>query len=107
MTNELSKQICEICGIEPETITVHRGFTKKEVEAYPDFGEPENFVNLLELKVYTTLWALVSKREIFVTTRIDFLKTLYLILTGAINSIDIDTVNLIKQAIREAQWKYE
>ena len=33
MIKELSKQICEICGIKPETITVHRGFTKKEVEA--------------------------------------------------------------------------
>ena len=104
MTKNLSEKICKICGIKP--ITYH-DYELNEYEAYPDFGEPTNFVKLLEIKVYTTLWALVSKREIFVTTRIDFLKTLYLILTGAINSIDIDTVNLIKQAIRKAEWKYD
>lgn len=38
MTKELSKQICEICGIKDNV----------------DFGEPENFCKLIELKPLQT-----------------------------------------------------
>lgn len=43
-TDNLSKKLCEICGIEPKTISF---------EIYPDFTQPENFVKLF--KLITTL----------------------------------------------------
>ena len=68
MTKELSKQLCELCGIEPkirylvkiagteykiskESVLKHSGIFKntcikirKVTKDYPDFTKPENFV---------------------------------------------------------------
>ena len=45
MTN-LSKELCEVCGIEPKTT---EDYNLNEYKAYPDFEQPENFVKLLEI----------------------------------------------------------
>lgn len=73
MSKELSRQLCELCGIEPkikyflkfmdveyestkENIIAHAetfktGMLKvtRVVKKYPDFTKPENFVGLLEI----------------------------------------------------------
>ena len=73
MTKELSKQLCELCGIEPkirylvkiagteykiskESVLKYSGIFKdtcikirKVTKDYPDFTKPENFVRLLEI----------------------------------------------------------
>ena len=58
MTN-LSKELCEICGIEPKRvekrckecnlIMEECGCFDCYKEVYPDFEQPENFVKLLEI----------------------------------------------------------
>ena len=92
MTNELSKQICEICGIKDNV----------------DFGEPENFCKLADLSIEAMynkkIFWLVSE-ESLCEDREDFLGKFYEILKKA----DLPDYYLepIKQAIREAEWKYE
>jgi hypothetical protein len=68
--NDLSKRLCELCGIEPVKIECQRifddgaEFNPNDCEGdcidcvyygeefiYPDFTEPENFVKLLELRL--------------------------------------------------------
>lgn len=74
MTKELSKQLCELCGIKPKIKChpwecLHVGYYKRDkciinfkpdeecvkrrdlsgYISYPDFGKPENFVKLLEI----------------------------------------------------------
>lgn len=91
MTN-LSKELCEICGIEPiykvmlDNTLMNITDDKEEaevsafesggviVDTYPDFEQDENFVKLLE----------IIKRKMC---------------TGY-------TINEIKQAIRETEWVY-
>ena len=47
MTNKnLSKKLCEICGIEAKIIEDYDG---NEYEIFPDFTQPENFVKLEEI----------------------------------------------------------
>ncbi len=123
MTKELSKQICEICEMEPETLTVNRGFTKKEVEAYPDFGEPENFMKLLEI-ISRKAGVLFCHNGVYFGCSVhygfdekfeaikgnlakNFLNTL--IVQHDKNSYYPKLFELeeIKQVIREAEWKYE
>lgn len=53
MTN-LSKELCEICGIEPkwikyETETTDGCINLGSKKVYPDFEQLENFVKLLEI----------------------------------------------------------
>lgn len=73
MTKELSKQLCELCGIEPkiryhvkiagtvykiskENVLKHSGIfrspsikVRKVTKDHPDFSNPENFVRLFKL----------------------------------------------------------
>lgn len=61
MTKELSKQLCELCGVEPKKVEKRCkecnlnmeecGCFDCYKEIYPDFTKPENFVRLFELKV--------------------------------------------------------
>ena len=45
MTN-LSKELCEICGIEPKII---EDYDSNEYEIYPDFEQAENYKKLQEI----------------------------------------------------------
>lgn len=60
MNNEnLSKQLCEICGVKPKKIEIscnecpsrmeECGCFDCEKEIYPDFEQPENFVRLCNI----------------------------------------------------------
>ncbi len=97
---DLSRELCEICGIKPKTILL---------EIYPDFEQPENFVKLLELKILTgaTLWGWLSAQGVFMSQRKTVLKTIYLILSRKINFCNKLTLEQIKQSIRETEWVYE
>lgn len=58
-TTNYSRELCEICGIEPKKIEMHCkecpyfmeecGCFDCEKEIYPDFIQPENFVKLEEI----------------------------------------------------------
>lgn len=107
MTRELSKKLCEIVGIEPknssccscEYFDIESGFCSYEVDEdgygcnqlYPDFGQPENFVKLLEIYFQHNLLSDVGSIE-------DILKRI-------INSAELNCG--LKRIIREAEWKYE
>lgn len=44
--NNLSQQLCELCGIEPKEKTYCVGirFNAGKYKVYPDFEKPENFI---------------------------------------------------------------
>lgn len=87
MTN-LSKELCEICGIEP-----HEEFWDIEGELvkilkYPNFERGENFIKLYEI---------LNKKN-----RIELLRR-------AIQTLQIEKFygsKNLKQAIRETEWVY-
>ena len=127
MTKDLSRQLCEQCGIAPKIryflkfMDVEYETTKEDIAArseifktgvlkitkvvrdYPDFTKPENFVRLLELKPYgaRTIFYIVTK-----TVAVQHLTGIYnrndfiFCLKGCLDES-------IKQAIREAEWAYE
>ena len=107
MAERISKKICKLCGVKP--LTCH-DYDLNEFELYPDFGSPENFVKLLELK-YTpasTIGSLRSHSTVFMD-RSDFLRALYSYLSNEDNPQHYQNANrtLIKSKIKGAQWKYE
>lgn len=127
MTN-LSKQLCEICGIrvlykiedikilQSETalhlINLARANTNyKDIGAepvYPDFTQPDNFVKLLELRfttkrgyIFTVVEALQNGRCFIFADRKSFLEQLLDYIFTCKNFGEY-----IKQAIRETEWVY-
>lgn len=121
MSNDLSKQLCEICGIEAkyyfyglrhkEFIEInHKTYSKfkneyQTKETYPDFTKPENFVRLFDLtlpqKGIPTIAEFVTYEHLTITDSNDFLAKLIEMLK------DDSYVAEIKQSIREAEWVYE
>lgn len=124
MTKELSKHICEKCGIKPyykyivrfnkdnsPLLTVTKDFFDIEnkskykvttvIKEYPDFGEPENFVKLMELRSdsNTTILKYLSHSNVF-STRKGLLKAL-------IDFLELYLWDDVPKAIREAEWRYE
>lgn len=102
MTN-LSKELCEICGIEPKTI---EDYNLNEYKIYPDFENPENFVKLLEIihdRMSIVGLLMYEIDEDSLTRR--FLKLVIKFLSDELGYVEtkIDTV---KQAIRETEWVY-
>lgn len=98
MTKDYSRELCEICGIEPEIIEDYDG---NEFEIYPDFTKPENFVKLLK-------------------TANDILGNVHFATAYSKNSPNIFEEQAImhympiaklndnfKRAIREQEWSYE
>lgn len=146
MTKELSKQLCELCGIKPyygvwvdygdldhnykfETnerkyrlIADYRwmyGVDDKDLrdlkpEFYPDFGKPENFVKLFNLK-----WYLLDGEYGLIENSLAY----YVLFNFGHSSKDWNTTGFIrllikalqdkhcpesiKQAIKEVQWSYD
>lgn len=121
MTNDLSQQLCELCGVEYEkTIT-------DDVEAFVpyqvtlDFIKPENFVRLFEI---LSNYMYDDDRGISITKNTVILgdpiclktdesekelnimqKVLKLLLDGFQEGFEND--KKLKQSIREAEWVYE
>lgn len=113
MTKELSKQLCELCGIEGKWIEYETETTDGCINlgsklVYPDFTKPENFVRLFELKVKKeyketcTVAEWVTYSNIYIFDSTDFLKSLIVIIKSEKYEIDA-----LKQSIREAEWVYE
>lgn len=104
MTN-LSKELCKVCGINPEII---EDYDSNEYEIYPDFEQPENFVKLMELRVdglsggTLTLMGILNK-EYWLSDRQDYIKFLYKYYIPALTPLWQDE---LKQAIRETEWVY-
>lgn len=113
-----SRQLCEICGIEPEII---EDYDSNEYEIYPDFEQAENFVKLLEI---LSNYMYDDDRGISITENTVILgdpicletdesekglnirqKVLKLLLDGFQEGFNND--KQLKQAIREEEWKYE
>ena len=106
-TNNLSRELCEICGIEgkwfeytTETTDGCVNLGKKRV--FTDFTQPENFVKLFELNIpdnsVTVGAAICFCNRRHLNNRDDFLESV--IQLAKYN-------NDIKQAIREMEWVYE
>lgn len=120
MTKELSRQLCELCWIEAKPL----GCTNNEVLDtdckgdcidctwydndlyYPDFGQPENFVKLLELPETQALFKYIVERE-DVFNRQYFLSVLVDMLTNEYFEISEEDIENLQQRISEAEWKYE
>lgn len=90
MTKELSKQLCEQCGVE-QTV---------------DFTKPENFVRLFNLPIVNNGTRTVGYfvvHEFTMKTIKDFIECLIIKLERTQLSITKE----VKQSIREAEWVYE
>ena len=120
MTKNLSEKICKICGIKP--ITYH-DYELNEYEAYPDFGEPENFVKLLEI-ISRKATVLFSHNGVYFGCSIHYgFDEIFEAVKGSLAKNFLNTLTLlpcrntyypklleleeIKQAIRKAEWKYD
>ena len=90
MTKELSKQLCEQCGVE-QTV---------------DFTKPENFVRLYELEtgVGETVAGLMSRYYLAYDcpTFVD-----HVLKFCSVSEWDVGAVEAVMQSIREAEWVYE
>lgn len=128
-SKDLSRELCEICGIKPlyrveglETLqtetTLHliqlarKNSDFEEIDAvpiYPDFEQPENFVMLMELRVdglsggTLTLMGILNK-EYWLSDRQDYIEFLYKYYIPALTPLRQDE---LKQKIRETEWVYE
>lgn len=119
MTNkDLSRELCEICGIEAKIIEDYDG---NEYEIFPDFTQPENFVKLLEIvskKASVSFWHNGSYfgcsihyglKDIFEADdgniQHNFLNTL--LIQDLRNPCRPKLLESIKQAIKSEVWKYE
>lgn len=92
MNNNLSRQLCELCGIEyekQEPVAATDGVVQAYAKTKLDFTKPENFVRLYEILYEQSLE--------------DYLKYLCIRITyekGWSNEA-------MKAAIREAEWVYD
>lgn len=103
-SKDLSRELCEICGIKPKTI---EDYNLNEYKIYPDFENPENFVKLLEIihdRMSIVGLLMYEIDEDSLTRR--FLKLVIKFLSDELGYVEtkIDTV---KQAIRETEWVYD
>lgn len=129
MTKDLSKQLCELCEIEPKIryflkfMHVEYETTKEDIVArseifktgvlkitkvvrdYPDFTKPENFVRLFNLPIVNNGTRTVGYfvvHEFTMKTIKDFIECLIIKLERTQLSITKE----VKQSIREAEWVY-
>lgn len=103
-TKDLSRELCEICGIEAKIIEDYNG---NEYEIFPDFTQPENFVMLFNLKVNTNPFG--NTLAYFITSDYRIIDTegFLILLFKILKSEEECKVNKIKQAIKSEEWKYE
>lgn len=105
MTN-LSKELCEICGIEPkwikyETETTDGCINLGSKKVYPDFEQPENFVKLL--KIANDVLSSVHFATEYTKNKPDIFEEQVLL-----HYLPIAKLNEgFKRAIRAEEWKYE
>lgn len=121
MNNNLSKQLCELCGIKPKKVKKCRageccidfpccegrwGDSSCYIEQTIDFTKPENFVRLVNLPIVNNEKRTVGYFVIYeftMKTIEEFIECLIIKLHRTQLSITKD----VKQSIREAEWVYE
>lgn len=97
MTN-LSKELCELCGIEPEII---EDYDSNEYEIYPDFTQAANFVKLL--KIANDVLGSVHFATAYTKNKPGIFEEQVLL-----HYLPIAKLNEgFKRAIRAEEWKYE
>lgn len=125
--NNLSQQLCELCGIEPKILyksksnlssgtcwktreeyknsACNQSWSETENTRYPDFEKPENFVRLFNLKFLESTVAKemcrigeFSDTSQFLSLLIESLKDEFYFTSHAINAL--------KQAIASEEWEY-
>lgn len=115
--SELSRQLCEICGIEPITFDYELAFRK----IYPDFEQPENFVKLLEIVSRRSSVSFCHNGSYFGCSIHYYFKDIFEADKGNIQHNFLNTLlkqdlrnpckpkllEQIKQSIREAEWVYD
>ena len=119
MTN-LSKELCEVCGIEPkrvekrckecDLIMEECGCFDCYKEVYPDFTQPENFVKLFNTRIpnpYITVAGFVTHFALSTLATHDFLKRLVQLLKDKSHGCIKSEIEQIKQAIRKEEWIYD
>lgn len=105
MTKDLSRQLCELCGIEYEKTITDDPEAFVPYKLTLDFTKPENFVRLFNLTLpirgISSIAEFVTFEYLTITDSKDFLKKL-------IKSIQEPyTDNEVIKSIREAEWVYE
>lgn len=91
MSNDLSKQLCELCGIEyekQEPVAVTDGVVQAYAKTKLDFTKPENFVRLYEITSSTAKEGYLN----YVCMRLTYEKSW--------------VKDALAKAIREAEWVY-
>ena len=121
MSNDLSRQLCELCGIEPKKIKKCKAgqgcadfpgcegrFGDKTcyIEQTVDFTKPENFVRLFDLPIVNNGTRTVGYFVVYEFT----MKTIKEFIECLIIKLDRTQFSItkeVKQSIREAKWVYE
>lgn len=118
MTN-LSKELCEICGIKPKLDGSNSALSVQPV--YPDFEQPTNFVKLLEIVSKKSSVSFCHNGTYFGCSIHYFISDIFEADIGTIphnflnallkqhlrNPCKPKLLEQLKQAIRAEEWKYE
>ena len=126
MSNELSQQLCELCGIEyekQEPVATTNGVVQAYSKTTLDFTKPENFVGLLNLPTEIikeneqefsakSIWWIVNmdaKNYNMLAPYYfdDLLIRLIVILENKNKKYSSEFLWNITKSIREAEWVYE
>lgn len=123
MSNNLSKELCELCGIEYEKTITDDPEAFVPYKLTLDFTKPENFVRLLNLPTEIiikngraipakNMWWIINMEvkkygQLAPYYCDDFFIRLILLLQNENKYYNDELINRIKQSIREAEWIYE
>lgn len=105
MTNDLSRQLCELCGIEYEKTITDDPEAFVPYKLTLDFTKPENFVRLFDLPIVNNGTRTVGYFVVYeftMKTIKEFIECLLIKLERTQFSITKE----VKQSIREAEWVY-
>lgn len=127
MTIELSKQLCELCGIKPKCINCGQTVSDNNPckmpctkQKYPDFGKPENCLKLIEILsnymddedrgISITQNRVALGEPIGLQTddserKLDFKQKILKLLIDSFE-FPFENDKKLKQSIREAEWVY-
>lgn len=98
--SELSRQLCEICGVEPKLDGSNFALSGQPV--YPDFEQPENFVKLIESGPFKSIIVMLSSGFLVpFANRKEGLKNLISFLE---DKKDKKNIEKLKQTIKETEW---
>ena len=104
MRSDINKNICNQCGIKPEII---QDYEMNDIEIYPDFFNPKNFVKLIELhftKELTVGDYLQSYNGDLVKRWHDRKTFLKLLNDVLYYTNEFQRVRLMKKAIKNTKW---